>query len=74
MVCKSSNLTAHLKTKIMRDEDFVLQMELNVLETQILKDDKTIDIEKSLKKINELEAVNPFLIRRRDVLNHFLKK
>tara|TARA_R110002074_G_scaffold74341_2_gene170262 strand:+ start:406 stop:597 length:192 start_codon:yes stop_codon:yes gene_type:complete len=58
----------------MRDEDFVLQMELNVLETQILKDDKTIDIEKSLKKINELEAVNPFLIRRRDVLNHFLKK
>tara|TARA_R110002049_G_scaffold3397_1_gene25843 strand:- start:591 stop:767 length:177 start_codon:yes stop_codon:yes gene_type:complete len=58
----------------MRDEDFVLQMELNVLETKILKDDKTIDIEKSLKKINELEAVNPFLIRRRDLLNHFLKK
>jgi len=50
-------------------------MELNVLETQILKDDKTIDIEKSLKKINEcVEAVNPFLIRRRDLLNHFLKK
>ena len=58
----------------MRDEDFVLQMELNVLETQILKDDKTIDIEKSLKKKNELEAVNPFLIRRREILNHFLKK
>lgn len=58
----------------MRDEDFVLQMRLNVLETKILKDDKTIDIEKSLKKINELEAVNPFLIRRRDILNHFLKK
>ena len=58
----------------MRDEDFVLQMELNVLETKILKDDKTIDIEESLKKINELEVVNPFLIRRRDILNHFLKK
>ena len=58
----------------MRDEDFVLQMELNVLETQILKDDKKIDIEKSIKKINELEAVNPFLIRRREILNHFLKK
>ena len=58
----------------MRDEDFVLQMELNVLETQILKDDKTIDIEKLIKKINELEAVNPFLIRRREILNHFLKK
>jgi hypothetical protein len=58
----------------MRDEDFVLQMELNVLETKILKGDKTIDIGESLKKINELEAVNPFLIRRRDLLNHFLKK
>ena len=58
----------------MRDEDFVLQMELNVLETKILKDDKTIDIEESLKKINELEVVNPFLIRRRDLLNHFFKK
>tara|TARA_R110002051_G_scaffold204632_1_gene270732 strand:+ start:23 stop:199 length:177 start_codon:yes stop_codon:yes gene_type:complete len=58
----------------MRDEDFVLQMELNVLETKILKGDKTIDIEISLKKINELNVVNPFLIRRRDLLNHFLKK
>lgn len=59
----------------MRDEDFVLQMELNVLETKILKGDKTVNIEESLKKINEcVEAVNPFLIRRRDLLNHFLKK
>ena len=34
----------------------------------------SINIEESLKKINELEVVNPFLIRRRDLLNHFLKK
>lgn len=58
----------------MEKSTFILQMELNVLETQILENCEELDIETSLIKINSIKSDDPFLNRRRDILNHFLKK
>ena len=56
----------------MKKEDFNLQMELNVLETQLLEKDPTLDVQDSLMRINSIESENSLLNRRRDVLNFFL--
>lgn len=57
----------------MKTEDFNLQMELNVLETQLLENNPNLDIADSLSRINSIESNNIILKRRRDMLNHFLK-
>lgn len=57
----------------MKKEDFILQMELNVLETQLLEEDHEINVPESLERINSINSDNIILKRRRDILNHFLK-